>query len=141
MPVTYKQPCPVCHSEQDVKRDGSNKPRKIRHLAVFGRKSYLHVPSIRLACSRCKVGFVWSYEFVAATSFVCKPWNRHLALPRHTVRGYKKRLPASEFSCAETQSRRDGSGSGVSKMDQRMFPQCPPHCGSVPCSLKRAKTS
>ncbi|QWU16168.1 ISL3 family transposase [Paenibacillus sophorae] len=63
-PVTDKQPCPVCHSEQYVKRDGRNKLRKIRHLAVFGRKSYLHVPSLRLACSRCSVGFVWSYEFV-----------------------------------------------------------------------------
>ncbi|WP_232238766.1 transposase family protein [Paenibacillus forsythiae] len=67
-PVTDKQPCPVCHSEQYVKRDGRNKLRKIRHLAVFGRKSYLHVPSLRLACSRCSVGFVWSYEFVGPNS-------------------------------------------------------------------------
>jgi transposase len=63
-PVTYKQPCPVCDSEQDVKRDGRNKTRQIRHLSVFGRKCFLHIPSLRLACSRCHIGFVWSYEFV-----------------------------------------------------------------------------
>lgn len=43
LPVTYKQPCPLCDSEKDVKRDGRNKPRKIRHLSVFGRKCYLYV--------------------------------------------------------------------------------------------------
>ncbi|SCW81632.1 hypothetical protein SAMN04487970_10551, partial [Paenibacillus tianmuensis] len=34
LPVATKQPCPICHSEQDVKRDGRNKPRKIRHLSI-----------------------------------------------------------------------------------------------------------
>ncbi|OXM13929.1 ISL3 family transposase [Paenibacillus herberti] len=63
-PVTYKQPCPGCHSEQDVKRDGRNASRKIRHLSIFGKKSYLHVPSIRMACTRCQISFVWMYDFV-----------------------------------------------------------------------------
>ena len=63
-PIAYKQPCPICHSEQDVKRDGRNKPRKIRHLSIFGRKSYVHVPSLRLACTRCRISFVWTYAFV-----------------------------------------------------------------------------
>lgn len=63
-PVAYKQPCPICDSEQDVKRDGRNKPRKIRHLSIFGRKSYLLVPSLRLACTRCQISFVWTYDFV-----------------------------------------------------------------------------
>nr|WP_267885650.1 hypothetical protein [Paenibacillus durus] len=54
----------MCQLEQDVKRDGRNKPRKIRHLNLFSKKSYLYVPSLRLACSRCRVGFVWTYEFV-----------------------------------------------------------------------------
>ncbi|MNE00231.1 Transposase [compost metagenome] len=63
-PVAYKQPCPVCDSEQDVKRDGRNKPRQIRHLSVFGKKSYVHVPSLRLACTRCRISFVWTYDFV-----------------------------------------------------------------------------
>lgn len=65
-PVAYKQACPLCHSEQAVKRNGSNSPRKIRHLAVFGKKSYLHVPSIRLECSCCQIGFVWVYDFVGS---------------------------------------------------------------------------
>lgn len=63
-PVAYKQPCPICHSEQDVKRDGRNKPRKIRHLSIFGRKSYLLVPSLRLSCTHCRLHFVWTYDFV-----------------------------------------------------------------------------
>lgn len=63
-PVAYKQACPQCCSEQSVKRNGSNDPRKIRHLAIFSKKSYLHVPSIRLVCSCCQIGFVWSYDFV-----------------------------------------------------------------------------
>lgn len=63
-PVVYKQSCPICHSTQDVKRDGRNKPRKVRHLSIFGRKSYLHVPSLRLACTCCRISFVWTYDFV-----------------------------------------------------------------------------
>lgn len=63
-PVVYKQACPLCHSEDAVKRDGRNTPRKIRHVSIFGKKCFLHVPSIRLACSRCHIGFVWSYTWV-----------------------------------------------------------------------------
>lgn len=63
-PVAYKQPCPVCYSEQSVKRDGRNKSRKIRHISIFGKKCFLHIPSLRLACSRCNIGFVWSYAWV-----------------------------------------------------------------------------
>jgi transposase len=63
-PVGHKQPCPICHSEQAVKRDGRNTPRKIRHISIFGKKCFLHIPSVRLACSQCKVGFVWSYTWV-----------------------------------------------------------------------------
>lgn len=63
-PVACKQPCLICSSEQDVKRDGRNKPRKIRHLSIFGKKSYLHVPSLRLSCTRCQISFVWVYDFV-----------------------------------------------------------------------------
>ncbi|MEC0373694.1 ISL3 family transposase [Paenibacillus chibensis] len=63
-PVAYKQPCPICHSEQSVKRDGRNKSRKIRHVSIFGKKCFLHIPSLRLACARCNIGFVWSYTWV-----------------------------------------------------------------------------
>ncbi|MEK3911797.1 transposase family protein [Paenibacillus sp. FSL H7-0331] len=63
-PTAYKQACPICYSEAFVKRNGSNNPRKIRHLAVFGKKSYLCVPSIRMVCSCCQIGFVWTYGFV-----------------------------------------------------------------------------
>nr|WP_240644332.1 transposase family protein [Paenibacillus paeoniae] len=63
-PVTYQQACPICGTEQDVKRDGRNKPRKIRHLSIFGRRSYLYVPSLHLACTRCRISFVWTDDFV-----------------------------------------------------------------------------
>lgn len=63
-PLAYLQACPVCESKQHVKRDGRNRPRRIRHLSVFGKKSYLHIPSIRLACTRCQISFVWNYDFV-----------------------------------------------------------------------------
>lgn len=63
-PVNYKQPCPICNSKQHVKRDGRNNMRKIRHLSIFGRKCYLHIPSLRLACTHCRISFVWTYDFV-----------------------------------------------------------------------------
>ncbi|WP_270172683.1 transposase [Paenibacillus sp. SYP-B4298] len=63
-PVAYKQPCPICDSEQHVKCDGRNQPRQIRHLSILGRKSYVHVPSQRLTCTRFGIRFVWMYDFV-----------------------------------------------------------------------------
>lgn len=63
-PVDYKQPCPMCESEHNVKRDGRNKLRKVRHLDVFAKRSYLHIPAIRLYCTHYHVSFVWSYDFV-----------------------------------------------------------------------------
>lgn len=41
---------------------------------------------------------------------------------------------ASQLSGAEPQSSCDGLGSGVSHVDQRMLPECHPHCGSISCS-------
>ncbi|MFB5764116.1 transposase family protein [Paenibacillus medicaginis] len=77
-PVEDKQPCPTCNSKQNVKRDGRNSTRKVRHLSIFGRKCFLHVPSPRLVCSRCHIGFGWSYELVGpkqrySSLFVIKP--------------------------------------------------------------------
>ncbi|TDQ39816.1 ISL3 family transposase [Aureibacillus halotolerans] len=63
-PVAYTQCCPSCHSGEEVIRKGSNGSRTVRHLSIFGKKTYLQVPSIRLYCVLCQVGFVWSYGFV-----------------------------------------------------------------------------
>ncbi|MHA6482440.1 ISL3 family transposase [Paenibacillus sp. strain BS8-2] len=65
-PLDDKQCCACCGSVQNVIRKGSNDMRVIRHLCVFEKKTYLHVPSIRMYCTRCEVGFVWSYEFVGS---------------------------------------------------------------------------
>nr|WP_246590773.1 hypothetical protein [Paenibacillus sophorae] len=36
----------------------------MRHLNLLGKRCYLVVPSLRLLCSHCQIGFVWIYEFV-----------------------------------------------------------------------------
>jgi transposase len=62
----HVQCCSICHSKENVIRKGSNNPRVVRHLAVFEKKTYLHVPSIRMSCSFCHTSFVWAYEFVGS---------------------------------------------------------------------------
>lgn len=62
--VDYKQNCPCCTSDETFIRKGCNGMRKIRHLQVFEKKTYLCVPSIRLYSVNCRVGFVWAYDFV-----------------------------------------------------------------------------
>ncbi|WP_342436644.1 ISL3 family transposase [Paenibacillus sp. FSL L8-0436] len=64
IPRSYKQCCPLCKSDQNVIRKGSNGMRTVRHLPVFAKKTFLHVPSIRLSCTTCEAGFGWFYEFV-----------------------------------------------------------------------------
>lgn len=63
-PLSYKQCCPICKSDQNVIRKGNNGMRTVRHLSVFAKKTFLHVPSIRLCCTTCEAGFGWCYEFV-----------------------------------------------------------------------------
>jgi transposase len=63
-PVAKKQCCPICQSDQYVIRKGSNGLRKVRHLPAFENRVYLQIPSIRMHCTSCETGFVWSYEFV-----------------------------------------------------------------------------
>jgi len=64
LPIGDKQCCPCCGSDHDVIRKGANDRRIVRHLPVFEKQTYLHVPSIRMYCTRCEAGFVWAYEFV-----------------------------------------------------------------------------
>ena len=78
-PLSDKQCCPICKCDQDVIRKGSNGMRSVRHLPAFEKKTYLHVPSIRMYCTSCEAGFVWAYEFVG-------PKQRYSRLFRsHTV--------------------------------------------------------
>jgi transposase len=63
-PVAPKQCCPICRSAEYVTRKGSNDTRTVRHLSVFEKIVYLLVPTIRMQCSQCNVGFVWVYDFV-----------------------------------------------------------------------------
>lgn len=75
MPLDHKQCCPICKSDQHVIRKGTGGMRKVRHLPVFEKRVYLHVPSIRMRCTGCEVGFGWTYAFVG-------PKQRYSALFR-----------------------------------------------------------
>lgn len=76
-PIDDKQCCPCCGSDQNVIRKGSNDMRTVRHLCVFEKKTYLHVPSIRMYCTRCEVGFVWTYEFVGSKQRYSRLFRSH----------------------------------------------------------------
>ncbi|SCW66082.1 Transposase [Paenibacillus tianmuensis] len=78
-PLCDKQCCPCCGSDQAVIRKGSNNIRIVRHLSVFEKKTYLHVPSTRLLCTRCKAGFVWMYEFVGPKQRYSRLFRSHTA--------------------------------------------------------------
>lgn len=77
LPVCDRQCCPCCQSEQDVIRKGSNDMRTVRHLSVFEKKTYLHMPSIRMYCTHCKAGFVWAYDFVGPKQRYSKLFRSH----------------------------------------------------------------
>lgn len=42
LPLSDRQCCPCCGSDQEVFRKGSNDMRTVRHLSVFEKKTYLH---------------------------------------------------------------------------------------------------
>lgn len=64
LPLDDRQSCPICECLQHVIRKGSNGTRTIRHLPAFEKQVYLHVPSIRMCCTYCQIGFSWAYSFV-----------------------------------------------------------------------------
>jgi transposase len=92
-PTSNKQCCPVCRRDKFVCLKGSNGFRKVRHLPAFGKKVYLIVPSIRMFCSSCEIGFVWLYEFVEPNDTVIYSENgllsKHLAQLRHIAHAWK----------------------------------------------------
>ncbi|MCU6713270.1 ISL3 family transposase, partial [Paenibacillus sp. J5C_2022] len=77
VPIEGKQSCPCCGSDQDVIRKGSNGMRTVRHLCVFEKKTYLHVPTIRLYCNHCDAGFVWLYDFVGSKQRYSRLFRSH----------------------------------------------------------------
>lgn len=77
VPLDNKQICPCCASDQAIIRKGSNGMRIVRHLSVFEKKTYLHVPTIRLYCTRCEAGFVWLYDFVGPKQRYSKLFRSH----------------------------------------------------------------
>ncbi|MCU6711655.1 ISL3 family transposase [Paenibacillus sp. J5C_2022] len=77
LPLSDRQCCPCCGSDQNVIRKGSNDMRTVRHLSVFEKKTYLHVPSIRMYCTRCEAGFVWAYEFVGSKQRYSRLFRSH----------------------------------------------------------------
>lgn len=79
IPRSYKQCCLLWKSDQNVIRKGDNGMRMIRHLPVFAKKTFLHVPSIRLSCTTCEAGFGWSYEFVGPKQRYSRHYRSHIA--------------------------------------------------------------
>lgn len=77
VPIDDKQCCPCCLSDRAVIRKGSNDTRTVRHLSVFEKKTYLHVPTLRLYCTRCEAGFVWEYNFVGPKQRYSKLFRSH----------------------------------------------------------------
>lgn len=77
VPLDDKQICPCCGSDQEVIGKGSNDMRTVRHLSVFEKKTYLHVPAIRLYCNRCEAGFVWVYDFVGPKQRFSRLFRSH----------------------------------------------------------------
>jgi len=63
-PLEERQSCPICLRDQHVIRKGSNGMRTIRHLSAFEKRIYLRVPSLRMYCRCCDIGFSWTYSFV-----------------------------------------------------------------------------
>jgi transposase len=73
-PVVHKQGCPLCQSDEFVIRKGTNTPRP-----AFGKKVYLVVPTIRMNCSSCEAGFVWTYAFVGPKRRYSQLFREHAA--------------------------------------------------------------
>jgi transposase len=99
IPLEDRQSCPVCGSVQHVIRKGSNGRRTIRHLPVFEKQVYLHVPSIRMRCTGCEIGFSWTYTFAGpkqrySTSFRARAVEQALgSTAAHSAR--MQQAPAS----------------------------------------------
>lgn len=62
-PLTPKQSCPCCGSDDVIKR-GSNGHRKINHLKIGITPCVLIVPSIKLECKTCSATYSHTYAFV-----------------------------------------------------------------------------
>jgi transposase len=66
-PEEHVQPCPCCGSKHVIKR-GNSGYRQVRHLPVFGNRTILMLPRIRMSCKDCYASFTWQYSFVTGKS-------------------------------------------------------------------------
>ena len=64
IPVDDYQKCPICQKDNII---GNSTPygRKIRHLPIFEKASFIMVPAIFMKCKDCNCSYVWEYDFVA----------------------------------------------------------------------------
>lgn len=110
IPLGDKQCCPCCRSDRDVVRKGSNDTR------MFEKKTYLHVPSIRMFCSRCEAGFVWAYEFVGPKQRYSRLFRSHTVEQAlgshgcHMALECSKRRPVPYSVCITRRFRLSASG-------------------------------
>ena len=109
-PVACKQPCPICGSEQDVKRDGRNKPRTIRHLSIFGKKELF-------ACSISSLGLHALPNQLRLDLGLCRPKQRYSRLFRNQT--VQQALGSTAAHSARVQQ---APASTIQRMHQEALP-------------------
>jgi transposase len=132
-PTVPVQPCPYCQSLSVTLR-GIPYERKVRHLPIFGKKSYLLLPAIRMSCTDCMAVFMWEYECVLPRKRYTRAFEDSfptyvigstidkaaaiLDVPYSTVeRVYKqwmkKECPSLQASCIQEATEREGLVLGI----------------------------
>lgn len=77
-PQDCSQPCPCCGSTHVIRR-GVSGYRRVRHLPIFGNKTILILPSIRLSCKECLASFTIQYSFVSGKSRYTNQYKNQIA--------------------------------------------------------------
>lgn len=77
-PTDSIQPCP-CWKSKKITRQGVVYRRKVRHLAVFEKTTFLNLPAILMKCKECSAYFVCEYACVAPKKPYTKAFEKSVA--------------------------------------------------------------
>jgi Transposase and inactivated derivatives len=75
---TSLQPCPCCGSSHVIRR-GVSGYRRVRHLPIFGLKTILLLPRVRLSCKDCFFSYTLQYSFVLGKSRYTNQYKEQVA--------------------------------------------------------------